>query len=94
MNLLENNWQAKKLEAEITICYGDDKTAAAVTDAVSPDNFRAPQGLIIKTLRREKEVSTFIKCGKGFSTFIATIDDLLFSISIAEKTIKTVKKTF
>lgn len=81
------------MEAEIIIYYDDAETAAAVADAVSPDNLKAPRGLFIKTSRKENEVSTFIRCEKGFPTFIATIDDLLFAISTAEKTLKTVKKT-
>lgn len=93
MNLLENGWQVRRLEAEIVIYYDDAETAKAVAEAVSPDNFKVPPGLSIKTLRRENEVSTFIKCRKKLPTFIATIDDLLFSISTAEKTLKTIKKT-
>ncbi|MCS7115523.1 MAG: KEOPS complex subunit Pcc1 [Nitrososphaerota archaeon] len=81
------------MEAEILIYYDDAETAAAIADAVSPDNLKTLRGLLIKTSRKENEVSTFIKCGKGLATFIATIDDLLFSVSIAEKTLKVVKKT-
>jgi hypothetical protein len=83
----------KKLEAEIVIQYGDAESAKAVAEAVSPDNFKAPSGLLVKTIRRDNEVLTFIKCRRGLPTFIATIDDLLFSISTAEKTLKTLKKT-
>lgn len=93
MNLLENGWLVKKLKAEIVIQYDDDESAKAVAEAVSPDNFKVPPGLFIKTLQRKKAVLTLIKCRKGLPTFIATIDDLLFSISIAEKTLKTLKKT-
>lgn len=98
MSLLENSWRARKLEAEkleaeIIIYYDDARTAAAISAAVSPDNFKAPKGLSIKTTRKENEVSTFIRCEKGFPTFLATIDDLLFAISTAEKTLKAVKET-
>ncbi len=83
----------KKLEAKIVIQYDDSAKAKAVAEAISPDNFKAPPGLFVKTLLRENAVLTFIKCRKGLPTFIATIDDLLFSVSIAEKTLKTLKKT-
>ena len=83
----------KKLEAEIVIQYDDSANAKAVAEAVSPDNFKAPPGLFVKTLWKGNAVLTFIKCQKGLPTFIATIDDLLFSVSIAEKTLKTLKKT-
>ncbi len=83
----------EKLEAEIIIQYDDPTSAKAVAEAVSPDNFKVPPGLLVKTLLNGNAVLTFIKCRKELPTFIATIDDLLSSISIAEKTLKTVKET-
>ncbi|MEM2910976.1 MAG: KEOPS complex subunit Pcc1 [Candidatus Bathyarchaeia archaeon] len=81
------------MEAKIVIQYNDSESARAVAEAVSPDNFKVPSGLRVKTVCSGNEVLTLIKCKKEFPTFIATIDDLLFSISIAEKTLKALKKT-
>jgi len=80
------------LEAEIILEYDDSKVAEAVAKAVSPDNFKAPQGLSIKTTWKKKKVLTQIKCERKFQTFIATIDDLLFCTSTAEKTLRTTEK--
>jgi len=80
------------LEAEITIFYDDVKSAKAGAEAVSPDNVKATSGLYIQTERKNNSVWTSIKCERGLQTFIATIDDLLFSISTAEKTLKTARK--
>jgi len=80
------------LEAEIILDYEDAEIAEAVAKAVSPDNFKTPRGLSIKTTWRKEKVLTKIKCKTKLSTFIATIDDLLFCISTAEKTLRTVKK--
>lgn len=81
----------KKLEAELLICYDDAETAEAVASAVSPDNFKAPSGLFVETKRLGCEVSTIIKCDDGLPAFLATIDDLLFCINVAEKTVKTLR---
>jgi hypothetical protein len=81
----------RKLEAEITLEYDDAKHAEAVAKAVSPDNFKAPPSLSIETKSKGKKVVTYIKCKRKIPTFIATTDDLLFCISIAEKTLLTVK---
>lgn len=81
------------MEAEIVLYYDDAESAKAVAGAVSPDNYKVPSGLLVKTRRKKGDVSTFVKCRKGFSTFIATIDDLLFSVSLAEKILKTLKNT-
>jgi len=81
----------RKLEAEIILEYDDEKTAEAIANAVSPDNFKTPTGLFIKTVREEKMVYTQIKCEGKFPTFIATIDDLLFCVSTAEKALQATK---
>ena len=89
---MEDSWLARKLEAEIVISYDSVESAKAVTGAVSPDNFKVPPGLSIKTEREGNSVVTRIKCRRRLQTFIATIDDLLFAISLAEKTLKTARK--
>jgi hypothetical protein len=77
------------LEAEITLDYNDERVAEAVAKAVSPDNFRTPEGLLVKTTWKDGKVFTLIKCEGKLATFIATIDDLLFSASTAEKMVQT-----
>ena len=80
------------MEATITLEYGDQKTAKAIANAVSPDNFKTPTGLTIKTARKNNHVLTEVKTEGKLATFIATIDDLLFCVSTAEKTLRTVTK--
>jgi cell fate regulator YaaT (PSP1 superfamily) len=80
------------LEATVTLEYADAKIAEAVAKAVSPDNFKTPIGLQVKTVREERKVVTEIQCEGKLSTFTATIDDLLFSASTAEKTLRTIKR--
>jgi len=80
------------LEAIVTLEYADAKIAKAVANAVSPDNFKTPIGLRVKTTRVDTKVVTKIECEGKLATFTATIDDLLFSTSTAEKTIKTINK--
>ncbi len=78
------------MEATITLEYADEKTAQAVANAVSPDNFKTPIELHVKTSREGKKVVTHIECEGKLATFTATIDDLLFSASTAEKTLKAI----
>jgi hypothetical protein len=92
MSLLVNSYGVRKLEATVTLEYKDEKTAQAVANAVSPDNFKTPTGLQVKTFRENNKVVTTINCEGKLATFIATIDDLLFSASVAEKTLKVTSK--
>lgn len=80
------------MEATVTLEYSDKKTAEAVVMAISPDNFKTPIGLQVKTIREDAKVVTQIQCEGKLLTLTATIDDLLFSASTAEKTLGTIKK--
>lgn len=81
------------MEATITLEYKDRKTTQAVAKAVAPDNFKTPKTLKIKTFSEDRQVVTIVNCQGKIATFISTIDDLLFSTTTAEKTLKTIKDT-
>jgi tRNA threonylcarbamoyladenosine modification (KEOPS) complex Pcc1 subunit len=80
------------LETEIVLDYEDEAIAKAVAGAVSPDNSKTPSGMSVETIWKDGKVFTKVKCKRGFPTFIATIDDLLSCISIAEKALRTAKR--
>lgn len=80
-----------RVEATITLEYADEKTAEAIANAISPDNYKTPERLAIKTTRKANKVVTEINAEGKIATFIATIDDLLFSASTAEKTLNIVR---
>ncbi len=80
------------MEAEIQLEYQNIREAEAVLKAVSPDNIKAPPGLYIKTERNGSNVHTFVCCQTRLETLIATIDDLLACVSVAEKSFKIAKK--
>ena len=82
----------RSLEAIVTLEYKDEKTAKAIAEAVSPDNFKTPVGLHIHTEQKDNRVMTHIEYQGKIATFTATIDDLLFSASTAEKTLHIIKK--
>lgn len=80
------------MEAEIKLSYQNKREAEAVAKAVSPDNVKVPSGLSIKTTKKGSRVFTKVKCETKLQTFIATIDDLLCCVSIAEKAFLAAKK--
>ncbi len=81
----------KRLEITIRLEYDNEKTAAAVTDAVSPENLKAPPGIFIETTRKDSCVITVIRGEMKMLSIIYTIDDLLSSASIAENILRTAK---
>ena len=82
----------RRLEATITLEYDDEKVAEAVADAVSPDNFKTPVGLTVKTIRRKNAIVTEVVAEGKMATFIATLDDLLSSVTVAEKTVRAIQE--
>ncbi len=82
----------KNLEVKIELDYETSEIASAIAYAISPDNFSAPSNLLIHTATNKNQIITEIKTTKKLSTFIATIDDLLFCISTAEKSLQSIKK--
>ena len=89
---MASSCEVSRLEATITLEYEDVRTAEAVAAAVSPDNYKTPVGLAVRTMWTDNTVVTKIKTDGKMATFIATIDDLLSSVSTAEKTLKAVQK--
>ena len=79
------------MEAEILLSYRNEREAEAVAKAVSPDNVEVPPGLHIETSRKGFDVLTTIECRTRLQTLIATIDDLLACVSVAEKTFNIAK---
>lgn len=79
------------MEATIQLEYTDAKTAEAIAKAVAPDNFTVPAGLKVETTVEANSVITKIQCEGKLATFTATIDDLLFCVSTAEKTLHAIR---
>jgi len=75
------------LEAEIILKYESERDAEAITNAVSPDNVKTPPGLTVKTVRRGSSVVTLVRCEGRIETFLATINDLLAAVQVAERAI-------
>ena len=80
------------MEATVTLEYTDEKLAKAVANAVSPDNFKTPPKLSVRTMMEQGAVVTMIRGEGKLATFIATIDDLLFNATTAEKALKAINK--
>jgi len=78
-----------KARVEIVWKYGDEAVAKAVAEAVQVDNESMPAGLK-KSLNVETRwvdgiVRTKIKYSGEIETLIKALDDLVFSVKIAEE---------
>ncbi|MGP3667188.1 MAG: KEOPS complex subunit Pcc1 [Candidatus Bathyarchaeota archaeon] len=80
----------KAFKAKITIPVKSAKYAKILAGSISPDNVPTPEGLKVKTWCRDKKILTYIECKKSFETFLSTVDDVLASFQLAEKTLREV----
>lgn len=79
------------MKAMLTLEYEDAKFAIAIAAAVSPDNLKTPSGMTLATMPKGNAVNTQLDFDGKMDTFIATIDDLLFCIIVAEKSLETLR---
>jgi hypothetical protein len=80
-----------RLEAKLSFFYETENEAKAVCNAVSPDNVKVPVGLDVNTVRGKCCLLTSVQCKKSVETFIATLDDLLACISVAEQMFRAIQ---
>ncbi|WP_457752419.1 KEOPS complex subunit Pcc1 [Thermococcus sp.] len=77
---------------EITWHYGDERKAKAVAEAIEVDNQAMPSGLKkslnVRTRWENGDVITKVKYSGEIETLIKTLDDIVFSVKIAEETLE------
>ncbi len=89
---MEGRWRerAVKIEAkaEIVWHYGDRRRAEAIAEALEVDNVGLPESLKkslnVLTRWEDGDVITKVKYSGEIETLIKALDDLVFSIKIAE----------
>lgn len=73
-----------KIRARAYIEWDYGENARAIAEAVEVDNLNLPENLNFKTLWEEGKVITKVKYSGEIESFIAAMDDLVFSVKIAE----------
>lgn len=80
------NASIKSAEAAITLNYPTKEEAEAIIKSLSPDNLNLKSSSSIESNRVNSTVKLEIRCNR-IETLLATIDDLLRCLRIAEETI-------
>ncbi|RLF82631.1 KEOPS complex subunit [Thermococci archaeon] len=77
-----------KAKAEIVWEYKSEEIARAIAGAVDVDNSNLPKNFKFKTYCEDNRVITKVKYLGEIESLIVALDDLVFSIKIAEDVIK------
>jgi len=83
-----------RVETRISLVYGGEREAEAILKSISPDNIDLPKGLMIRTFTEKGRLIALITYdGDNLLTLRSTVDDLLSCISVAEKTLSSLRRT-
>ncbi|HDM89413.1 MAG TPA: hypothetical protein ENG65_05430 [Candidatus Bathyarchaeota archaeon] len=83
-----------RVETRISLVYGEEREAEAILKSISPDNIDLPKGLMIRTFTEKRKLIALITYdGDSLLTLRSTIDDLLSCISVAEKTLSSLRRS-
>ncbi len=74
-------------EARIRLRYDDEATAKAVHEAISPDNYQAPEGIDIEAVREGATLQIWVRTQR-MRSLLPTLDDLLACIQAAERALE------
>ncbi|WP_457741716.1 KEOPS complex subunit Pcc1 [Thermococcus sp.] len=83
-----------RIEANVLITwhYGDERKAMAVAGAIEVDNETIPEklkkSLNVQTRWVDGDVITKVKYSGEIETLIKALDDLVFSVKVAEETLE------
>ncbi|MCW4050019.1 MAG: KEOPS complex subunit Pcc1 [Candidatus Bathyarchaeota archaeon] len=72
-------------KTSITIEYGDQTTAEAIRQAITPDNVDVPEGMTIETVAEDGVLTITVDTTRSIGSLVATLDDMLSCIQAAEK---------
>ncbi len=79
-------------EAHFVLEYKSEKEASCITAAVSPGNLIPGDNLLVETWVSGRELRCIVRCERGLSSLISTLDDLLLSVNAAEKALYALRK--
>lgn len=78
-------------EARLELRYDDEATVRAVLEAISPDNYQAPEGIEIKARREGFTLLVRVKT-RRMRSLLPTLDDLLACIQAAERALEVLSE--
>lgn len=71
--------------AKLAISLCSPEEASIILSSIGPDNEPLPPGLELSAYTQLSELVIEIGCGRALDSLLATIDDLLGSIGLAER---------
>ncbi len=75
--------------AELRVFFCDDRESEGALRSLVPDNEPLPPGLSIGMAREGNVLVAEVSCERGVDSLLATLDELLSSLNLAEKALCT-----
>lgn len=77
----------KDINVSIVIHYSNELFSDSIFNALSPDDF-VGESLVVKTQKKGTKITITIKSQRSLGSIIRTLDDILRTLSVAEKQLK------
>ncbi len=71
--------------AELRVAFCDDRESEGALRSLLPDNEPLPPGLSVEMVVEGRVLVAEIRCERGVDSLLATLDDLLASLNLAER---------
>jgi Transcription factor Pcc1. len=75
----------KVSRAELRVVFCDDRESEGALRSLLPDNEPLPPGLSVEMVVEGRVLVAEIRCERGVDSLLATLDDLLASLNLAER---------
>ncbi len=71
--------------ADLRVAFCDDRESEGALRSLLPDNEPLPPGLSVEMVIEGRELVVKVRCERGVDSLLATLDDLLASLNLAER---------
>lgn len=75
-------------KAVLAVRYGSSAAARAIGGAVAPDDGPVPPGVTVRSGRRGAVMETRVVCVRGVASLLATLEDVLGHLQLAERVVR------
>ncbi|MHA1638120.1 MAG: CTAG/PCC1 family protein [Candidatus Thorarchaeota archaeon] len=80
----------ENMSVRMELTFESHNHAVRVLDAIAPDNYPLPTGIMIDTQVNGPILLILIKCERGIDSLRATLEDIMSAIDLSIRTYKSI----
>lgn len=80
----------ENMSVRIELTFESHDHAVRVLEAIAPDNYPLPTGIMIETHVNDSILLILIECERGIDSLRATLEDIMSAIDLSIRTYKSI----